>query len=177
MSDVRVMVDELQRWGAGHGPFHGRPSSHLTVNGSSPAHLDELHRVAEAAGLKREWFQGEAGTPHYDLLERPRAKALAAGAVFVPAREQAMARLAARKNSPGTVPGQTVEGESQGASTPAAVERGDDDEGQENSTDAPGNRGTAISDAHLDHILRSAKYTDDPEACEAVRKRLFGGGT
>lgn len=85
--------------------------------------------------------------------------------------------LLADKDSPGTVPGQTVEGESQGASTPAAVERGDDDEGQENSTDAPGNRGTAITDAHLERLLQEAKYTDDPAACEAVRKRLFGGGT
>jgi hypothetical protein len=42
--------------------------------------LDELHTMADALGLKREWFQG-VGTPHYDICQSKRAKAIEIGAI------------------------------------------------------------------------------------------------
>jgi hypothetical protein len=46
--------------------------------------------------MQREWFQVQSSAPHYDLSPAKRVKALALGAVFVPAREQARKRLKAR---------------------------------------------------------------------------------
>lgn len=48
--------------------------------------VDELHAMADRIGLKREWFQDPAKdtnvrTPHYDVCQAMKAKALAAGAV------------------------------------------------------------------------------------------------
>lgn len=42
--------------------------------------LDELHAMANAIGMKREWFQ-PASSPHYDLTESRRARAIGLGAV------------------------------------------------------------------------------------------------
>lgn len=90
------MVDELRVWAHGRGVFKGRSACHLTVDGESSAHLAALHALAEAIGLRRTWFQAKS-SPHYDLTESKRAAAIAAGAVFVPAKEQAKARLARRR--------------------------------------------------------------------------------
>ena len=49
--------------------------------------------MAKRVGLRRAWFQDHPLHPHYDLVASKREKALAAGAVFVPAREQARRRL------------------------------------------------------------------------------------
>lgn len=45
--------------------------------------LDELHAAAQAAGLRREWFQQppKASWEHYDCAPRIRANLIAAGAV------------------------------------------------------------------------------------------------
>ena len=40
----------------------------------------ELHRMARAIGLKREWFQDQSIIPHYDLIPRRRTKAIELGA-------------------------------------------------------------------------------------------------
>jgi hypothetical protein len=45
--------------------------------------LDELHALAEAIGLRREWFQGD----HYDLIPFRRARALALGAIEISTRD------------------------------------------------------------------------------------------
>lgn len=42
--------------------------------------LPELHSMANAIGMRREWFQPES-SPHYDLTERRRAKAIELGAI------------------------------------------------------------------------------------------------
>jgi hypothetical protein len=82
---ARVFVDPL----AGHGwVLRGRSvqSCHLFAG---PDDLDELHRVAAAAGCKREWFQrsGGRGVPHYDLTASRRSAAIKAGAEELPRRE------------------------------------------------------------------------------------------
>lgn len=94
-SQPKVMVDEVRRWPHARGPFR-LGACHLTVDGDSPEHLDALHAVAARIGLSRRAYQPRS-TPHYDLTRGMRAKAVEAGAVMVPAKEQAAARLARRR--------------------------------------------------------------------------------
>jgi len=42
--------------------------------------LEELHRMADAIHLKREYFQDVEGFPHYDLVESRRKLAIQFGA-------------------------------------------------------------------------------------------------
>lgn len=42
--------------------------------------LDELHAMADKLGLKRSWFQNKS-TPHYDICQAKRAKAIKLGAI------------------------------------------------------------------------------------------------
>jgi hypothetical protein len=85
------MVDELQTWPTTIRCFKGG-SCHLTCDGD----LAELHAFAERIGMKRAWFQPHSSAPHYDLTPARREKAIALGAVFVSAREQARRRKAIR---------------------------------------------------------------------------------
>lgn len=87
-----VMVDELKVWPHARPPFH-RGSCHITTDGP----LEELHALAARVGLRRRWFQEHPTAPHYDLTPPRREAAIAAGAVFVSAREQALARLRRRR--------------------------------------------------------------------------------
>ncbi len=87
---MTVYVDELQRYD--HGPKCLRGGScHMMADT-----LEELHAMADAIGMKRTWFQ-PLSSPHYDLTASRRAKAIALGAVFKPAKEQAIERLAKRE--------------------------------------------------------------------------------
>ena len=87
---MTVYVDEIQTWPTTIRCFRAG-SCHLMADD-----LDELHAFAARLGMRREWFQ-PASSPHYDLTPKRRAKALELGAVFVPAREQARRRIAARR--------------------------------------------------------------------------------
>lgn len=88
---MSVYVDELRNVAAFGGPrCFTAGACHLTADT-----IDELHAMADRLGLRRSWFQS-ASTPHYDLTAHRRRAALASGAVFVSAREQARARLRAR---------------------------------------------------------------------------------
>ena len=80
------MVDEIRRWPGQNGIFKNG-SCHLTTDGP----LHELHEFALRIGMRLSWFQ-DRRVPHYDLVPRRRVDALKAGAVFVPAKEQARAR-------------------------------------------------------------------------------------
>lgn len=90
---MTVYVDELKvyrteqiqpaarRWGTRW--------AHLTCGGD----CEELHAFAESIGMRREWAQhmdkSDHYFHHYDLVPTRHAKALKAGAVFKPIREQA----------------------------------------------------------------------------------------
>jgi hypothetical protein len=87
-----IMVDELIRYPNARRPFH-TGSCHMTTDGP----IGELHAFAQRIGLRREWFQEHKIMDHYDLTPKMRAKAIAAGAVEVGWRVQAMARRAKRK--------------------------------------------------------------------------------
>jgi hypothetical protein len=56
--------------------------------------LDELHAFAARIGLRRNWFQGRASYPHYDVTTEVRERALHAGALASRKRE---VLIAARK--------------------------------------------------------------------------------
>lgn len=66
-------------------PFRGMRMSHMIADS-----LDELHAMADAIGMKREWFQ-ETSFPHYDVSDERRALALKLGAVAVERRELVLA--------------------------------------------------------------------------------------
>jgi hypothetical protein len=82
------MVDELQIWPHARHRCFLKGSAHLTCDGD----LDELHAFAQSIGLRRSWFQPHISAPHYDLSPGRRDAAIAAGAVFVSARDQALER-------------------------------------------------------------------------------------
>ena len=84
---MTVYVDEIQTWPTAIRCFKAG-SCHLTCDGD----VRELHEFAKKIGMKREWYQMKS-TPHYDLTPRRRERALEAGAVFVPAKEQARERI------------------------------------------------------------------------------------
>lgn len=87
-----IMVDEIKVHANAWGPFRGG-SCHLTTDGP----IDELHAFAARIGMKRAWFQTPDCVPHYDLTPMRRDAAIAAGAVFVPARQQARERIEKRR--------------------------------------------------------------------------------
>lgn len=101
LGEVVVMVDDLvPRPTAKHACF--RPGScHLTVNGTSEAHLHALHEAARSCGLKRAWFQDHQLAAHYDLVASKQTQALDHGAVFIPARDQARERQRIRGSGDG----------------------------------------------------------------------------
>lgn len=49
--------------------------------------LDELHKMADAIGMKRSWFQAHASFPHYDVALGRRAAAVRLGAVEITRQE------------------------------------------------------------------------------------------
>ncbi len=75
-------------------PFRGMLMCHMVGDG-----LDELHEMAFAIGMRREWFQDlpKASHPHYDLNEQRRVLALEVGAVYLPAKVLARAVIARRR--------------------------------------------------------------------------------
>lgn len=88
---MTVYVDEFRVYAPGGPACFRRGSCHMSADTEA-----ELHEMAARIGLRRAWFQAHSSMPHYDLTEIRRAQALAAGAVFCPAREQARRRIAAR---------------------------------------------------------------------------------
>lgn len=86
---MTVYVDEFQQWSP-------RALKNCFRDGSCHTTADtpeELHEMAQAIGLRRGWFQPHPTHPHYDLTGPRRERALQAGAVFMPAKEQARRRL------------------------------------------------------------------------------------
>lgn len=98
MSDQRIVVDEIMRWPTKIRCFQAG-SCHLTVEPDEHGQydLERLHAFAKDIGMRRAWFQPDPIMPHYDLTPSRRELALATGAVYVPWREQATRRRAARK--------------------------------------------------------------------------------
>jgi hypothetical protein len=79
------------------GRKHGQVWCHMFAD--TPAELAELHRVADAIGLKRAWFQAKASLPHYDLVPTKRVAALQNGATEA-TREETVAAIRLFRASP-----------------------------------------------------------------------------
>ncbi len=94
-----VMVDAITKYPNAKGIFRNG-SAHLTVNGTTPEHLEALHAFAQRIGLRRSWFQDHRLAAHYDLTPARHVAALRAGALLVDAHEQARRRIEARKAAP-----------------------------------------------------------------------------
>jgi hypothetical protein len=80
-----IVVDELRHYN--NGPRGWTLWCHMASDDLSEQGLEELHAMARAIGLRREWFQDHPRHPHYDLPPDRREAALAAGAVPVTSRE------------------------------------------------------------------------------------------
>ena len=78
---MTVYVDVLMNHGW---KLRGHPTKncHMFTDGD----IEELHKIAEAIGMKRSWFQDKR-IKHYDLHARRRQKAIELGAVEVSRRE------------------------------------------------------------------------------------------
>lgn len=57
-----------------------RPYGRMFMSHMIADTLDELHRMADAIGIKRTWFQGNASFPHYDICQSKKRIALESGA-------------------------------------------------------------------------------------------------
>ena len=80
---MAVYVDELRMWR----PDRGH-TCHLTADSTR-----ELNVFAREHGIPDQLRHRGARVPHYDLGPRWRAWAVSRGAVFVPAKEQALRRI------------------------------------------------------------------------------------
>lgn len=87
---MTVYVDDMHKSPMGNLGF--MKMSHMMADTDR-----ELHAMADAIGLKRDWFQGD----HYDVSKAYRAKAVELGAVEVTMRQLARMRMARRKRGGG----------------------------------------------------------------------------
>ncbi len=53
----------------------------------------ELHAMADRIGIRRQWFQCQGSTPHYDVCKSKRALAVKYGAVELNSRKEFVAVL------------------------------------------------------------------------------------
>lgn len=81
-------------------PWRGRRWSHLVADTAG-----ELHRAAEALGLRREWAQDKGRTLHYDLPDELRAVAVERG-IAEPITWRELVRR--RANGAPTAPGRAA---------------------------------------------------------------------
>ena len=72
---MAVYVDPVMAHG-GSRSFKWERSCHMYADT-----LEELHAMAKAIGMKREWFQDHPDLPHYDLVPTRRERAVELGAV------------------------------------------------------------------------------------------------
>jgi hypothetical protein len=75
------------------------PYRRMIMNHMIADTLDELHAMADAIGMKREWFQ-PTSFPHYDVCLMRKAKAVELGAIDVPTQRRFALIMRAIKSNP-----------------------------------------------------------------------------
>lgn len=83
---MTIYVDPLMDFGW---KLRGSPTENCHMF-TDEIDLSELHRIAEAIGLKRAWFQDSSSAPHYDLTPSRRRLAIQQGAVEIGHKEAGM---------------------------------------------------------------------------------------
>ncbi len=85
---MSVYVDEIAEY---HSSVVATKARH---NGTRWSHMwcdageeEQLHRIAQEIGLKREWFDAAASVCHYDVTPPKRALAISRGAIAKPMRQ------------------------------------------------------------------------------------------
>lgn len=73
---LTVWIDDMHVYPVGQ--FRNMKMSHMIADDEA-----ELHRMAQAIGVKRKWYQGD----HYDVALAKRAQAVRLGAVEITYRE------------------------------------------------------------------------------------------
>lgn len=63
------------------------PYGRMLMNHMIADTVDELHRMADAIGMRRDWFQ-PTSFPHYDVCLKRKAHAHELGAIDVPTRRR-----------------------------------------------------------------------------------------
>ena len=63
------------------------PYGRMLMSHMASPDIEALHKMADAIGVKRKWFQNNKYHPHYDICKSMKKKAIALGAVEVNDRE------------------------------------------------------------------------------------------
>ncbi len=63
------------------------PYGRMFMSHMSSPNLDALHKMADAIGVNRKWFQNHKIHPHYDISKSMKQKAISLGAIEVSDKE------------------------------------------------------------------------------------------
>ena len=63
------------------------PYSRMLMSHMASPNLDALHKMADAIGVNRKWFQDHKIHPHYDISKSMKQKAISLGAIEVSDKE------------------------------------------------------------------------------------------
>ena len=63
------------------------PYGRMKMSHMGSPDLEALHKMANAIGVKRKWFQNKKHHPHYDICKQMKEKAIELGAVEVSDKE------------------------------------------------------------------------------------------
>ncbi len=77
-----ILVDDRPTRGV-----RGRDWYHMATDNLTTGGLEELHAMADALGLRRQWLHHHPGLPHYDIPRTEKVTALELGAQEVTTRE------------------------------------------------------------------------------------------
>lgn len=63
------------------------PYGRMLMSHMASADIESLHKMADAIGVNRKWFQNKKNHPHYDVSKGMKQKAVELGAVEVSDKE------------------------------------------------------------------------------------------
>ena len=63
------------------------PYGRMLMSHMASPNIEALHKMADAIGVKRKWFQDKKHRPHYDVCKANKQKAIRLGAIEISDRE------------------------------------------------------------------------------------------